>query len=138
MNRIKKLSFLFLLAMASKAFGQNLLPVPLNLQATYNKGTRTLNGAPGKNYWQNKADYLIKIKFDPKTRQLDGSVAIDYVNNSPDTLNDVEFKLYPNLFKKGSVRNMVIADVDATDGVQVQHRRTKNSSRLMVPICRLR
>ncbi|MGZ3761194.1 MAG: M1 family metallopeptidase [Mucilaginibacter sp.] len=109
-----------LIAVSLSVAAQNTLPVPLNLQATYTKNTRTVNGAPGKNYWQNKADYIIKINFDPQTRNITGTVAIDYVNNSPDTLTEIYFKLYPNLYKKGSVRNMVVDDADVTDGVKVQ------------------
>jgi hypothetical protein len=109
-----------LLAVRLTISAQNMLPIPLNLQATYTKNTRTINGVPGKNYWQNKAGYTIKINFAPQTRNLNGTVAIDYVNNSPDTLKEIYFKLYPNLYKKGSVRNMVIEDADVTDGVHVQ------------------
>jgi len=99
---------------------QTSLPVPTNLQATYTKGTRTASGEPGKNYWQNRADYTIKINFNPQTGVLGGTVSIDYTNNSPDTLNQVCFKLYPNLYKKGSVRNMPVLPGDITDGVRIQ------------------
>jgi len=102
-----------------KCYSQGTLPVPVNLQATYIKGTRTTNGAPGKNYWQNRADYNIKVNFDPKSRLLSGTVAIDYVNNSPDTLKEVDFKLYPNLYKKGSIRSMPVLPEDIGDGVQI-------------------
>jgi len=101
------------------AYAQNTLPVPVNIKAAYNKGTRSTDGRPGKNYWQNDADYSIKISFNPATRNLDGTVSIDYTNNSPDTLNQVWFKLYPNLFKKGSIRSMPIRPEDVTDGVKI-------------------
>ncbi len=119
MTDLKKALLLLLLFNCFSAFAQTL-PIAVNLQNTYTKGTRTLNGAPGKNYWQNKADYFIKVNFNPKSRDLTGTVVIDYVNNSPDTLMKMEFKLYPNLFKKGSVRNMPVADSDITDGVKIQ------------------
>jgi hypothetical protein len=120
MTHLKKILFPLLCVSGFCAFAQATLPVPVNLQETYTKGTRTLNGAPGKNYWQNKADYLVKVNFDPKSRNLEGTVAIDYINNSPDTLKEIEFKLYPNLFKKGSVRNMAVSDTDITDGVKIE------------------
>ena len=112
------LSSLFLVIFNCQA--QNLPPLPVNLQSTYTKGTRTANGAPGKNYWQNSADYTIKISFDPKSRILSGTVGIDYVNNSPDTLNQIDFKLYPNLFKRGTIRNMPVLPEDISDGVEIQ------------------
>ena len=99
---------------------QTPLPIAVNLQATYNKGTRTVAGSPGKNYWQNKADYTIKVNFNPQSRNLKGNVAIDYTNNSPDTLKTIVFKLYPNLFRKGSIHNMAIAPDDLSDGVKIR------------------
>eukprot|EP01037_Dinobryon_pediforme_P005035 gene5035-5084_t len=109
-----------LLLLSVNCFSQNNLTVPVNLQATYLNGTRTVSGAPGKNYWQNSADYDIKINFNPQNRLLQGIVAVDYVNNSPDTLNEIDFKLYPNLYKKGSIRNMPVNNDDINDGVQIK------------------
>jgi hypothetical protein len=120
MNNIYKLTLLLLLLASINCCAQITLPVPVNLQATYNKGIRTITGAPGKNYWQNSADYNIKINFNPQNRNLSGSVAIDYTNNSPDTLKQIDFRLYPNLYKKGSIRNMAVLPEDIGDGVQIQ------------------
>ncbi len=103
-----------------QARAQNTLPVPYNIKPTYSKGTRHSNGAPGKNYWQNTANYDISIKFDPATRLLSGSETIQYTNNSSDTLKEILFKLYPNLYKKGSPRSMKIADADAGDGIIIE------------------
>jgi len=102
------------------AFGQTTLQVPGNLQNTYTKGTRTTTGAPGKNYWQNTADYTIAVNFNTRNRNLDGTVAVDYVNNSPDTLSEIVLKLYPNIYKKGAIRNMPVSAADLTDGVQIK------------------
>ena len=120
MIKIYKLSVLLLISGSINCFGQISLPIPVNLQAAYNKGTRSSNGQPGKNYWQNSADYTIKITFNPQNRNLTGTVAIDYLNNSPDTLNRIVFKLYPNLYKKGVIRNMSVSPEDVNDGVQIQ------------------
>src|SRR5438876_8454302 len=95
------------------------LPVPVNIKAAYDKGTRSLDGKPGKNYWQNTANYDLKINFDPATRLLNGSEEIDYINNSADTLRNILFKLYPNLYKKGSIRLMSVKAEDLTDGVKI-------------------
>jgi len=118
-NRFK---IILLLAVSASVNGyaQTTLPVPVNIQATYNKSTRTPTGEPGKKYWQNRADYTIKVNFDPNSRLLSGTVSVDYINNSPDTLKEVGFKLYPNLYKKGSERNMPVLPDDITDGVKIQ------------------
>jgi len=99
---------------------QTTLPIPENITAAYARGTRSTSGQPGAHYWQNRADYTIKISFDPASRLLNGVVSIDYTNNSPDTLSQVAFKLYPNLYKKGSIRNMPVLPADITDGVQIK------------------
>src|SRR4051795_7240148 len=95
------------------------LPMPRNLEVTFEKGTRSKDGRPGKNYWQNKADYTLNVNFNPVTRQLTGSETIEYSNNSPDTLSEIWLKLYPNLYKKGALRYRSIADEDVSNGVKI-------------------
>ena len=38
-------------------------------------------------YWQQKADYKIKVDFDDKKHKYEGEEWITYTNLSPDTLN---------------------------------------------------
>jgi hypothetical protein len=120
MKHFNKLLPIITLVFSFNSFAQTALPIPVNLEATYKKGTRTPGGAPGKNYWQNRADYAIKVNFNPATRNLDGVADIDYTNNSPDTLKRIYFKLYPNIFKKGAGRSSSVAAADVNDGVQIQ------------------
>jgi hypothetical protein len=116
-----KLALPILLCVLSfnSSIAQSSLPVPLNIRQAFDKGTRTTAGEPGPHYWQNKADYSIKVHFDPATRLVSGSESIVYSNNSPDTLRQLLFKLYPNLYKKGAQRMMTILPEDVTDGVAV-------------------
>ncbi|MBA9076403.1 M1 family metallopeptidase [Rufibacter quisquiliarum] len=116
----KPLLTLLLLLVGARAFAQQQLPMPRNIEAAYQKGTRSLTGLPGQNYWQNTADYTIKIDFDPRTRRIAGTVDIDYTNNSPDTLKQIVFKLYPNLYQKGAPRASGISPKDVSDGVQIE------------------
>jgi len=99
---------------------QNTLPIPVNLKKAFENGTRSNDGKPGKNYWQNNTVYHIDVDFFPDTRLVKGTVYINYTNNSPDTLKEIVFKLYPNIYKKGSSRLMDIKDEDATDGVNIE------------------
>jgi len=108
------------LLIATSAVAQTNLVKPLNIEKTYKKETRTLSGAPGKNYWQNTADYRIKVNFNPDTRELNGTVDIDYTNNSPDTLKELLFKLYPNFYKKNAMRNYRVDAADMGDGVKLK------------------
>ncbi len=91
-----------------------------NIQNACKKETRTTTGKPGKNYWQNRADYNIKIIFDPATQLLQGKETIHYINNSPDTLKEIIVRLYPDLYKKGVERLSDIAEKDLNDGVQIE------------------
>lgn len=52
-----------------------------------------------KSYFQQRADFDIKVTLHPETKSLDGSVNILYVNNSPDTLKFIWFHLWPNAYK---------------------------------------
>ena len=109
-----------LLAAAALTARAQQLPVPRNIQAAYANGTRAESGLPGPRYWQNTADYAIKVNFNPATRLIQGTVEITYRNNSPDSLRQLWFKLYPNLYQKGAPRDASIAPADLTDGVQIQ------------------
>ncbi|MEP6710924.1 MAG: M1 family metallopeptidase [Ferruginibacter sp.] len=99
---------------------QSFLPTPLNIKAAVDNGTRSNTGLPGKIYWQNTAAYSIAVNFDPATRLISGTEQITYSNNSPDTLKEIVFKLYPNLYKKGSPRLMKIDDADAGEGMAIE------------------
>ena len=101
------------------ATAQTKLTLPRNLPAAYEKGTRTSSGQPGSKYWQNTGNYTIDINFNPDTRLLTGKVDIEYTNNSPNTLQHILFKLYPNIYKKGSIRMMPVRPSDITDGVRI-------------------
>jgi hypothetical protein len=100
---------------------QTSLPIPLNIRQAIDKGTRSISGQPGLRYWQNHADYTIRVHFDPSTRLVSGSESIVYNNNSPDTLRQLLFKLYPNLYKKGATRMMPVRPEDLTDGVAINN-----------------
>ncbi|RED98976.1 M1 family metallopeptidase [Marinoscillum furvescens] len=67
----------------------HLLPTP----NTY----RTASGAPGKDYWQQQADYKMKISLDDETQLLTGEETITYYNNSPDPLNYLWVQLDQNM-----------------------------------------
>ncbi|WP_442587953.1 M1 family metallopeptidase [Pedobacter sp. AW31-3R] len=103
----------------SGALAQQQLPVPVEFQKAYARGTRNTNGQPGAKYWQNTADYNLKVDFNPSSRLLKGTVEVVYKNNSTDTLTEIWLKLYPNLYKKGSPRASKIAESDLGEGVQI-------------------
>jgi hypothetical protein len=124
---IKKFSLLMVLSqMLHSSTDAQTIPVPRNILQAIQKGTRSVDGKPGKNYWQNRADYSLHTNFNPVTRLVAGVVDIAYYNNSPDTLKQVWFKLYPNLYKKGVARQSRIAPEDAGDGLIIDSFFTNN------------
>ena len=61
-------------------------------------------GAPGHEYWQQKADYEIRVRLDDETQRIYGEEIITYYNNSPDMLNYLWLQLDQNIFEKNSDR----------------------------------
>ncbi|OWK68669.1 M1 family metallopeptidase [Pedobacter sp. AJM] len=112
--------FSLLLGTAFYASAQTILPIAPEFQKTYQNETRNVNGKPGKNYWQNAAKYNLKIDFNPVNRLLKGQVSVVYTNNSPDTLTEIWFKLYPNIYQKGTPRKSKIAESDLGEGVAIE------------------
>jgi|SRR5450631_4265505 len=104
-----------------ESLAQTELPVPLNIEQAIRKGSRTNEGVPGKNYWQNEANYTIRVNFTPNTRLLSGTETIVYYNHSPDTLKQLLFKLYPNYYQKGAARVDPVKPADLMDGVSLSN-----------------
>ena len=117
--KIKDFLFIIISIFSSTAFSQQLFTTT-SIQNAYKNQTRTDSGKPGENYWQNFANYNIKVSFDPSTQLLQGNEMISYENNSPDTLKEVIIRLYPDLYKKGVERLSHIAEKDLNDGVQIE------------------
>jgi Peptidase family M1 domain len=69
-------------------------------------GVRSATGAPGPQYWQQEADYVIKVTLDEAKRRLTGSSSIIYTNNSPETLPFLWVQLDQNRFRKDSLGEM--------------------------------
>ena len=59
---------------------------------------RTASGAPGHEYWQQRADYKIDVTLDENEQMLTGSAAITYYNNSPDALKYIWLQMDQNRF----------------------------------------
>lgn len=57
---------------------------------------RNAAGAPGTQYWQNRADYEINAYLDEEKRNLKGSEKVTYYNNSPDALDYLWLQLDEN------------------------------------------
>ena len=80
---------------------------------------RNAAGAPGHAYWQQRADYRIKVTLDEARRAVSGSGTITYHNNSPDTLSYLWVQLDQNMFRADS-DNRNIATLPSRDAWQAR------------------
>ncbi|KQB39365.1 M1 family metallopeptidase [Flavobacterium aquidurense] len=108
-------AFLFL---AQNTFAQELY-MPRNIKNAYAKGTRSPDGKPGKNYWQNHAKYTMEIAVDPKTKIVSGTETIVYENNSKDTLRNLPIRFVNNLHKPSSPRSGSVSNDFLSDGLTI-------------------
>jgi len=113
--------FLLLFLFVAPLTAQTSLFVPRNYKKPYDKSTRSWDGKPGVNYWQNRAKYAINVSLDPKTRVLRGEETITYINNSPDSLKNLRIKLQHDRYRKGAARAFDVTPSDVEDeGTQIE------------------
>lgn len=63
---------------------------------------RTASGAPGHDYWQQKADYKIKLTLNDADQTISGRETVTYHNQSPDELRYLWLQLDQNVRSKTS------------------------------------
>jgi len=63
---------------------------------------RSANGAPGPQYYQQQADYVMDIVLDDQQSKISGFETITYTNNSPDVLEYLWVQLDQNVRQKDS------------------------------------
>ena len=95
------------------------LEMPRTVQKALARGTRSPDGRPGPNYWQNHGRYSMTVKVMPPDRTVSGSERITYANNSPDTLKALVIKLFLNIHKPGAPRNGGASQDYLTSGVHI-------------------
>lgn len=86
----------------------DVLPTPTEI--------RLASGAPGPDYWQQRADMDIEVFLDAENHSLHGKETITYHNLSPHTLTYLWMQLDQNRFRKNSIGNL--ADADGLDETQ--------------------
>ena len=116
--------FLFLL-IPFWGFSQNNLPISKNFSKALHKKTRTTKGMPGAKYWQNRVSYNIRAEVIPQEKKLIGNEKISFENHSPDTLHQIVFHVFQNLYKKGSQRDYAVDPDDINSGVVIETLKIK-------------
>jgi hypothetical protein len=67
---------------------------------------RNAAGAPGPQYYQQQANYMIQVTLDDDKQQIKGEETVTYINNSPDPLTYLWLQLDQNIQKPDSDRNL--------------------------------
>jgi hypothetical protein len=95
---------LFITLLSANTTQAQELYMPRNIKHAYQKGTRSPDGKPGKQYWQNHGQYQIALTVTPEDKTITGTEKIAYSNNSPDTLKTLVIRFVNNLHKPESPR----------------------------------
>ncbi len=97
---------------------------PRGYVAAIAAGTRTENGRPGPEHWQQYVDYDIDVQIEPATALLTASGTITVRNETPAERPAIALHLYQNVFREGAARNMGVTptggmtlDRIAVDGI---------------------
>jgi hypothetical protein len=107
---MKALFSVLLLAFATMAFSQQkwqgkfeqldqILPTPNSYRAA--------SGAPGINYWQQRADYEIDVELNDENQLLTGKETITYFNNAPEALRFLWLQLDQNNLSKDNMTDKI-------------------------------
>nr|MBU3862517.1 M1 family peptidase [Flavobacterium sp. MC2016-06] len=119
---MKKITLQLLLAaflfVAQNSFAQELY-MPRNIKEVYADGTRSMDGKPGKKYWQNHGKYTMEISVDPLTKKVSGTETILYENNSNDTLRNLVIRFVNNVHKPDSPRAGLVSAGFLSEGLTI-------------------
>lgn len=96
------------------------LYMPADIRKAYAKKTRSMDGRPGQQYWQNKGRYNIQLRVNPPNRNVKGTEEITYINNSPDTIRRPELKLFLNIHTPVVPRELDASHDYLTSGVHIE------------------
>jgi hypothetical protein len=129
--KLNRLLLLLLLASLARPAAAQTTPLyqPRDIKAAFAKGTRSPDGRPGPNYWQNRARYDITVQAAPPARDIRGRETITYFNNSPDTLKQVLLRLIQNIHRPGVSRDGDASPDYLTSGLVIDTFRVAGQTR---------
>jgi len=116
---LRTVLFIFFIAATSYNLFAQELYMPRDVKQAFKNETRSADGKPGRNYWQNHGRYNISISATPPSRTIYGAEEITYFNESPDTLRRPVFKLIVNIHKPTAVRERPETPEYFTTGIHI-------------------
>jgi len=103
---LKSYLIVFLAFLPAFGMAQNLFQ-PFTSEWPTPNATRMGSGAPGAAYWQQQADYKMKVTLDTEKKRLSGSETITYFNNSPVSLSYLWLQMDQDLRDPHSVAHQM-------------------------------
>jgi len=91
---------------------EEILPTP--------NDQRTASGAPGANYWQQRASHVIHATLDDEAHAISGRERVRYENHSPDALSYLWMQLDQNRFRWSSTGEMAERAPDLTKAQSIK------------------
>lgn len=110
---------LICLVATANAHAQQTIFMPQNIRKAYSNETRSMDGKPGKKYWQNTGHYTINVAVAPPSKAVTGSETITYINNSPKPVSNIVVKLIMNIHSPGAARQRAAAADYLTTGIHI-------------------
>lgn len=98
-------SILFIIIALSYSSISAQYTVSKNVNNAISSKTRSTNGKPGENYWQNHGDYKIDVTLIPDLDLISGNETITYFNNSSDTLSKIVLSVLSDGYRNDAVRD---------------------------------
>lgn len=120
MNKKILSGLIIILALAQTSLNAQGLQMPREFLTALENNTRTLDGKPGSDYWINHSDYKldVDVSFENDTVWISGKANIRFYNESPDNLNMILLRSYPDIFADAAIRNYYIFPFNETKQVQ--------------------
>jgi hypothetical protein len=114
-----KIVFISFLLAGINVNAQQVIFMPQNVKKAFANQTRSMDGNPGKNYWQNTGHYNIEVAVAPPQKTVNGSETITYINNSPKSISSIVVKLIMNIHSPGAGRMRAAAADYLTTGIHI-------------------
>jgi hypothetical protein len=92
--------------------------VPPAFENALRLDTRSPDGHPGPDYWQQEARYVLEARVYPDEKRLEGDGQITYQNNAPRTLSVLRLELLQNVHAEGAAR---LRPAEVTGGLNLHY-----------------
>jgi hypothetical protein len=109
------------------------IPMTNTIRRALASGTRDSTGRPGRNYWQNRVDYVIDARLDVATNRVLGRETITIHNDSDTALTAVVLRLDQNINTAHGARLGPRPTDAITSGMRVTRMTVNGQSTTLVP-----